>query len=278
MIFEYPERYSGLWQAIANAAEQNYYVEGDVVVILGRYLDTGIDHYREKWPGHKIIIYQLEPISEANCWWDAGIITEQLHMADEVWDYDINNIIYLRERCGITAMYRPILYCDQCTKHVDQDREKDIDVLFIGLWTADRADIINRFNQHSAFSFVWVTNIVHPDVDEFISRAKVVLNIHHANDLKQQEQARIFYLLSNGKEVVSSKSTYNIYGDLITEVESVEQLIDVVHQKVSSYDPLREAYTKYRFKNLTYEEVYARSTDQYLKLNNAHIEEPHHEI
>jgi hypothetical protein len=102
---------------------------------------------------------------------------------------------------------------------------------------------------------VWLTHTLHPQLDEYISRSKIVLNIHHAEDLQQQEQTRIFYLLSNGKEVVSTKSKYNIYGDLISEAETPAEMAEIIYSKLSVYDPLKEAATKYNFKQLTVDNV-----------------------
>jgi hypothetical protein len=106
------------------------------------------------------------------------------------------------------------------------------------------------------FSLMWLTNIFHSQLDEYISRSKIVINIHHAENLQQQEQTRIFYLLSNGKEIVSTKSRYNIYGDLIAEAETPAEMAGIINFKLSVYDPLKEAVNKYNFKQLTIDNVF----------------------
>jgi hypothetical protein len=117
---------------LAEATRKNYPVDDNPLVIMGSYLrDDNLDVYREKYPGRKIIIYQLEPISEHNLWWPPWFVTQNLHQADEVWDYDVTNIHYLREQCGIPAFYRPFLYSDTCCNFIKSDKQKDIDILFL---------------------------------------------------------------------------------------------------------------------------------------------------
>ena len=257
MKFVYPDRYSNHWQMLAAATKRNYY-EKDAVVIMARYLHEDISVYRDRFPNKKIIIYQLEPITENNAWWSIEKVTQYLQYADEVWDYDLCNIEYLREKCGITAVYRPFLYSESCCNYVDHSREKDLDVLLYSYYTDYRSKFVNEFQEKCGMSFAWLTHIHHPVLDEYISRSKVVLNIHHAEGLEQQEQTRIFYLLSNGKEVVSTKSKYNIYGDLISEAETPGEMADIVMKKVFEYDALKEHHTKYLFKKLSYQDVYNR--------------------
>lgn len=249
MEFVYPIRYSDHWKMLADATRKNYY-DGDAVVIMGVYLHEDISVYREKYPGKKLVVYQLEPISAHNAWWSADIITRNLKAADEVWDYDVVNIEYLRENCGISAFYRPFLYSDTCCNYVRSDVKKDIDVLFYSYYTEYRSKFIYELSTHYGSSIVWMAHIHHPQLDEFISRSKIVLNIHHAEGLQQQEQTRIFYLLSNGKEVVSTKSKHNVYGDLIAEAETPKEMADIINRKLAEYDPMKDAYTKYRFKQL----------------------------
>lgn len=256
MQFIYPDRYAWHWQMLAQATTDNYYVEGDNVIIMGRYLHEDISQYRETYPNSKIIVYQLEPISENNAWWSTETITKSLHEADEVWDYDLNNIEYLRENLGINAYFRPFIFSESCCKYIDHDREKDLDVLFYGYYTEHRSKFVNEFTESCGKSFAWITHIHHPVLDDYISRAKVVINIHHAEHLQQQEQTRLFYLLSNGKSVVSEKSRYNVYGDLVPEAETPQEMAEIVRQLLDSYDPLREQHRKYLFKNLKYNDIY----------------------
>jgi hypothetical protein len=257
MKFVYPERYNVHWKMIADAVCENYYCE-DAVVLMGVYLHEEISVYRERYPGKRIIVYQLEPIAANNAWWPEDIITRNLKDADEVWDYDIANIEYLRENCGICAFFRPLLYSKTCCNFVNPNAEKDIDVLFYSHYTEYRSKFMNEMcgGGNNSFSLMWLTNIFHSQLDEYISRSKIVINIHHAENLQQQEQTRIFYLLSNGKEIVSTKSRYNIYGDLIAEAETPAEMAGIINFKLSVYDPLKEAVNKYNFKQLTIDNVF----------------------
>lgn len=262
MQFVYPDRYKWHWEMLAEATMNNYFVEGDCVVVMGIYLHEDISRIRELYPDSKIIVYQLEPISENNAWWDTNTITRFLRDADEVWDYDLNNIEYLREELGITAFFRPFLFSESCCKHIDMNREKDLDVLFYGYYTEHRSKFVNEFVEHCGRSFAWIAHIHHPVLDEYISRARVVINIHHAENLQQQEQTRLFYLLSNGKDVVSEKSKYNVYGDLVPEAETPQEMAGIVNKLLAKHDTLREQHRKYLFKNLKYDDIYNKFCDE----------------
>jgi hypothetical protein len=240
---------------LADAIRENYYCE-DAVVLMSVYMHEEVSVYREKYPGKRIIIYQLEPISDHNAWWSCDVVTRNLKDADEVWDYDLTNIEYLRENCGICAFFRPFLYSNTCCKYVKPNAEKDIDILFFSYYTEYRAKFVNELvSRYCGSSMMWLTHTLHPQLDEYVSRAKIVLNIHHAKELQQQEQTRLFYLLSNGKEVVSTRSRFNMYGDLVAEVETPEEMAKIINSKLSVYDPSKEAANKYNFKRLTIDNI-----------------------
>lgn len=261
MHFVYPDRYSFHWSMLADAIRSNYYQDNSVV-IMGKYLHENIEQYRSEYPGCKIIVYQLEPLSVHNAWWKADIITQFLHQADEVWDYDISNIEYLREKCGIHAYFRPFLYSDTCCNYVDHNRHKDLEVLFYGYYTPHRSNFLSILTDRWGGSFAWITHISHPLLDDYISRAKVVINLHHADNLTQQEQTRMFYLLSNGKTIISEKSRYNVYGDLITEVDGPYEMAEALYQMLPHYDVMDEINRKEKFKLLTYNDVLSKFVDE----------------
>lgn len=259
MQFIYPARYHWLWEMLAESTKLNYYVGENVIVLMGVQLYEDVTKYRETFPNHKIILYQLEPLSEYNAWWSIDKLTSQLHKVDEVWDYEINNINYLRTEHNIHAVYRPFLYSENCCKYVTLGGKKDIDVLFYGHYTDYRSKYLDIVNKKFNGSTMWLSHIHHPLLDEFISRSKFVLNVHHSENLIQQEQARIFYLLANGKEVLSTRSKCNIYGNLITETDSPYEMGEILNEKLVNYDSDKEYYTKYLFKKLKYEEVFERT-------------------
>jgi len=267
MQYIFPNRYAQHWRMLSETINNNYFVDGDVLIIMGVYIqsDFTVKQYREQYPNSKIILYQLEPISENNVWYKNEEITKYLHEVDEVWDYDLNNIKYLREACGIHAYFRPFVFSETCCKYVDHNKQKDIDVLFYGYYTEHRCKFINKLSEGGK-SIVWITHILHPTLDEYISRAKVVINIHHAENLQQQEQTRLFYLLSNGKNVISEKSRYNIYGDLVHEAETPEEMSKIIDRLIDNYDPLIEYHRKYLFKNLKYDDIFKKFVES--EINN----------
>ena len=78
-------------------------------------------------------------------------------------------------------------------------------------------------------SLVMLWNVTGKKLDDYISRAKVILDLHTSEENKVQKQTRLFYALINGKCVVSEKSKYNNFKDLIIEVER-DQLKDKLFQ------------------------------------------------
>jgi hypothetical protein len=259
MQFVYPNRYHQFWQLVAESVQSTYShtTEPNSVVIMGTYLTEGVQQYREQYPGCKLIVFQLEPIhNQVGAMWSKEAITQHLHEADEVWDYDLSNIKYLRENLGIEAKFRPFLYSDACTKYVDRNREKDLDVLFFGYDTAYRRSFIGEFNQYADVSFIWMHHTMHPLLDEFVSRAKVIINVHHCENNIHQEQTRLFYLLSNGKQVVSEAARHNVYGDLITEVRTPIEMVSAVRDALFNYSADKELVTQQRFKNHTWADIY----------------------
>lgn len=64
-------------------------------------------------------------------------------------------------------------------------------------------------------------------MEHFISRSKIILNIH-ANENHRQEQIRINYLLTNNKCIISEKSNINYFDNLINEVsgDNIDMLVE----------------------------------------------------
>jgi hypothetical protein len=63
------------------------------------------------------------------------------------------------------------------------------------------------------------------DLDYFIRRSKVILNLHAFEPWNRQEQPRIFYALINGKYVLSEVSQINYFGDYIQQFSLPKDLV-----------------------------------------------------
>jgi tetratricopeptide (TPR) repeat protein len=223
--------------------EENYandYDENDVLVMAIHHHRT-IEEIKTSNPNHKkIIIYQLEPLSK-NHWWNEEFIVSRIKDADEVWDYDLDNIEVLK-KYGIEAKFKPFVYAESL-KRVQNKQNPDIDVFFYGTPTEYRSKILETISNCAVFGkdsssvpcVVTGFNLTKQSLDEFISRSKIIIDLQDNNLLQKspdefvQKQSRIYYALINNKCIISEKSKRNYYGDLIIEAEKEDLLNKIIY-------------------------------------------------
>ena len=241
MEYYYKKTFAHHWEMIISFVEENYSSpehDNDVLVMHANMLDEEFPR-----PAGKIIVYQLEPLvlnqpKSAN-WWDPIEVIEQLKQADEVWDYDLDNIKILKEH-GIDAKYRPLRYTNSL-KRIPNDVEKDIDILFFGSQSEYRSKFLKDFTQgyiHSGndelsqvylnLNLVHVYNMFDSKLDEFIARSKIILNLNPFSVEGRQQQTRIFYSLINEKCIMSEVSNRNYFGDCIIQFKGSQDFGDKV--------------------------------------------------
>jgi hypothetical protein len=190
----------------------------DCVLVFGyNIINGGIKTIRKIYPNKKVIVYQLEQLYRGNRWVTRTNM-EFLKEADFVWDYDEQNISFLKQEFNITGKFVPILYSPELTTMPIQRPEKhDIDVLFYGSLNEHRTAIVDKIKAAMPNANIIATDKLWGDeLDDHIHRAKIVLNIHYY-PTNRQEQARMFYLMANHKCIVSERSTINYYGNGIVE-------------------------------------------------------------
>jgi hypothetical protein len=237
-------------------AKNSYYNElHDSVLIFSLYLYSDINEFRIKHPGCKLIVYQMEPLCTIDHWWKPEKIIAELKKADEVWDYDYQNVILLKLH-GINAKFKPFLYTSENEYRIN-DSTRDIDVLFYGTASPKRGQWLSDvlFHIHETVNAVCLTNIFHPTIENYINRSKIIINIHNAPSVRQQEQPRLGYLLTNGKHIISEKSSINYYGDLITEVNDWKEMVITIHDILKNYDIENEKNIKNRFSQISYDDI-----------------------
>ena len=216
--------------------EDNYskHIDEDDCLIVGACTERTVKEIKESNPGAKrYIVYQLEPLHE-NHWHTPEKIISHMEGADEIWDYDPDNVNYL-SRQGIEANYKPFLYSEKLKRIENKpEDELDIDILFMETKVCHTDfKLLERFVvlyvgvKEESLVMLW--NVTGKKLDDYISRAKVILDLHTSEENKVQKQTRLFYALINGKCVVSEKSKYNNFKDLIIEVER-DQLKDKLFQ------------------------------------------------
>lgn len=249
MQYYYTDKAKNHWSTIIKMVEDNYVHDYDSNdwLVLGSYAyhsAKNIKNHIQQSYGYikKIIIYQLEPLVKDH-WWNSTDLIKNLEGADEVWDYDLQNIEILRNY-GINAKFKPILYSPSLHK-ISKVNDYDIDILFYGTFTPYREKFfrdITRgvvvYNGEESFfdnRLVWLYNYSGNDLDNFISKSKIVLNLNPHEYENRQQQTRIAYLLNNDKIVLSNKAEINYFGDSIIEFTDLNsfkyKVLDIFNNK-----------------------------------------------
>lgn len=149
-----------------------------------------------------IIIYNWEQVGVDVPFFTPRYLRQLTHA--HVWDYNANNVKRLQEAGVQDIHYVPIAYSPQMSI-VNPNVTQDIDVLFYGGMSERRQKVLDAIR---AKGLNLVATDTHPWMmghqrDDYIARAKVVLNVHHFEKTNIFEIARVSYLLSNRKAVVS---------------------------------------------------------------------------
>ncbi len=190
----------------------------NVVFVLGYNLLSSLDGIRKEFKNHYIIVYQLEQFYDGSPWAQPKHLNI-LHQADEIWDYDINNIKWLHTKTKMRAKFMPMVYTNSLKSlPTIEEKEPDIDFLFYGYMHERRAKLLYHLQSQlqGKAKIVSLYGAWGDELDEFISRSKIILNIH-TDDVARQEQVRMYYPVINGRCVLSESSINNYLGDSIIE-------------------------------------------------------------
>ena len=225
------------WKDISEMVDENYsrYLRHKDSLIIGACSKHSVNDMKNAYPNsNRYIVYQLEPLYE-NHWHPISKIIDNMKGADEVWDYDIDNINILKSH-GIDAKFRPFLYSKNLNR-VPKVDNLDIDILFYGTLNNERFKVLYDILCKCGMQYNVVTawNIDGSRLDEFIARAKVIVDLQTNPAENIQKQTRIYYALCNNKCVVSEKSRRNYYGDFIIESQRehlASTLLDVLNNRI----------------------------------------------
>jgi hypothetical protein len=231
MYYIYPTHASPLWDMMTKMIEENYITsENFNNVLLIASQNMNFDLIREQNPNKKIIVYQTEPLvfdhPNSLNWWNPTTIIETIKKADEVWDYDLENIKVL-ESFGINAKFKPFVFTS-ALKDIPENNSEDIDILFYGHLSEHRSNFITNFTQgykwtyeefpiYSKLKTVILINDYDKLLREYISRSKIIVNLKPFDSKPRQQQARIFYPLINEKCVMSEWAPNNYFGENIIQ-------------------------------------------------------------
>ena len=244
---------------------ENFDNELDTVVVLGYNDKTfNIQDFKLKHPGKKIIIYQLEQLYECKSEWynpyssNPLVVQRTNHIkyclenCDEIWDYDLNNIEFLKKNGFNNIKHVPMKYTESLRRS-NPNTEYDYDILFFGAVNERRAKYLSILNkkyrlkivthecyrkmfEKSDFYGVTVASAWGDKLwNDYIFKSKIVINLHYY-DSCLQEQVRIFELLINNKVVISEKSLRNYFGNLVPEFTNEKQMIDKIETALRYID------------------------------------------
>jgi hypothetical protein len=157
------------------------------------------------------VVYQLEQLSDREGWFSS----ERLHVlrgAQEVWDYCPQNVAFLHQQ-GVAARLLPIGY-HPGLEVIEKDADEDIDVLFYGSLNERRSAVLDQL---AGLSVMRLFNCYGPERDRVIARSRIVLNVHYY-EAHIMEQARVSYLLNNGRFVLSESCRDDPFSGTVPQV------------------------------------------------------------
>ena len=187
------------------------------VIICGAHdfsRTQSIDLYKKKFG--KVIVFNQEPLTATQRQFMHKGYFAWLKQADEVWDYDEQNIEVLK-------LIRPDVKLHILKPYKDWSKyapvAKDIDILFYGSMNEHRAKILNELKKKYKVAIIqtWDGRVL----DSYIMRSKVLLNLHYYYESSMQEQARMIRWIGSPCRIVSEKSHKNYLG---VEEKSYDEL------------------------------------------------------
>ena len=144
------------------------------------------------------IIFNTEQLSNGSEKWVQRII--DLGKKYIIVDYDDNNIKFLQQN-GCKKVHKFQIGFHEKLNRIPHRKHKDIDVLFYGSAKERRRNLLNEIS-NSGLKVKHLFGVYGAQRDEYISRAKIVLNCHHF-EAKIFEIVRVHYLVNNNIPVVS---------------------------------------------------------------------------
>lgn len=181
------------------------------VIICGAHdfsRTQSIDLYKKKYD--KVIVFNQEPLTATQRQFMHKGYFAWLKQADEVWDYDEQNIEVLK-------LIRPDVKLHVLKPYKDwsvyKPVEKDIDILFYGGLNEHRTKLLNHLSKkYKVVIFTYGSKQNWNDLDRYILRSKILLNVHFFNECNMQEQARMIKWIGSPCRIISEKSWKNYLG------------------------------------------------------------------
>lgn len=163
-----------------------------------------VNYFKQKYPNSKIIAFNQEPLLATQHNFMHKKFYKFLKEADEIWDYDEYNVNVIK-----TINKNTKLHILKPYKNWDKYKpvKKDIDILFYGWVNEHREKLLNKLKEK--YNVVILTNTFGDNLDSYILRSKILLNIHYYYECAAQEQARMIRWIGAPCRIISEKSTKN---------------------------------------------------------------------
>ncbi len=174
---------------------------------------------RMNWPP-KYIVYQTEPsfmIGEHYKNLIAG--------ATQVWEYYLGNM-NMTGNININTIYIPFRYnkCVEKWYHLEENIEKDIDVLFIGHITSYRKEIIDELIKQNIN--VVIGGGFRYDRERFIKRSKINLILNRMSDFAEYPQdVSRYFILGPKKEFMLCYKNKDCCLKKVIQTDTFDELI-----------------------------------------------------
>lgn len=195
------------------------------------------------------IIFNTEQLYLENNTWTNRIFNLQKDF--RIWDYNIRNIERLNKEGFLKTSLFEIGYHKKLER-IEKQKQKNIDVLMYGSMNERRKKIIDGLKEKKLNVKV-LFGVYGAQRDEYISRSKIVLNIHFYNS-QLFEIVRVHYLLNNKIPVVCEMNSstqidpwwretiFGVdYSNLVDQcLMTIENTTMIENSTLSSYNRLRE--------------------------------------
>ena len=249
------------------------------IIVLGYNFNFNIDDIKLKNPNKKIIIYQLEQLYNNRSQWynpnstNKTVISRTEHInyvlskCDEIWDYDLDNIKFIKKQINVNnIIHVPLGFSSNLIKKKDIIFPK-YDIIFYGSLNDIRIDKLKKIYKkykniliicpdydlkkysNEVFSDVMISSVYNDKLFEYIFNSKIVLNLHYY-DSKIQEQVRIFELIINNCTIVSERSRINYFGDLIYNFDNDDEMINII-DNILKNNLWKNSKNSKKFKDMT---------------------------
>ena len=124
----------------------------------------------------------------------------------EVWDYSMRNVEVLQKAGVENIKHCKIGYVPEISYFErNKPQERDIDILAYLSPSPRREHIMKQFADNKKLNFVHIQSTYGDDRDEYIKRAKLVINLHN-HDNQIFEMVRVTHLIQNKVPVLCERN------------------------------------------------------------------------